>query len=205
MELRTALLIVGIGVLGVVVAGSYRVVITDFINRLLAKFSGKFQLPLFERRPRKKRVRKKSPQLIPVEDFQQGFDFDESVDLIHGGDDAFYDDSEPILSDHGFPSLRPQDLDADTLEIEFGAVISGENPVTRDEALGIFRQHEYELEKPLRILARSVETGEWRAPRTARACREGRGYSSSMRRTGFPETPSRGWRDRPASSRYGAD
>ncbi len=160
MELRTALLIVGIGVLGVVVVASYRATIVGFVNRLLTRFGGKIQLPSFERRARKKRARRKSAQLIPVEDFQQGFDFDESVDLVHAGD--FYDESEPVLGDHQFPSLKPQDLEADTLDIDFGAVISGDNPVARDDALSIFRQHEYELEKPLRILARSIETGEWR-------------------------------------------
>ncbi|MDH3694133.1 MAG: cell division protein ZipA C-terminal FtsZ-binding domain-containing protein [Gammaproteobacteria bacterium] len=162
MELRTALLIVGIGVLGVVVAGSYRAAIVNFMNRLLAKVSGNIRLPSFELGARNKRVRKKNPQLIPVADFQQGFDFDEPVDLVHGGDETFYDDSEPVLSDHQFPSLKPKDMEADTLEIDFGAVISGGGPVARDDALGIYRQHEYELEKPLRILARSVETGDWR-------------------------------------------
>ncbi|MDH3693557.1 MAG: cell division protein ZipA C-terminal FtsZ-binding domain-containing protein [Gammaproteobacteria bacterium] len=162
MELRTVLLIVGIGVLGVVVAGSYRAIIADFMNRLLAKFRGKIQLSSFQSRTRNKRARKKNPQLVPVADFQQGFDFDESVDLVRGGDDSFYNDSEPVIDNYQFPTFKPHDLEADTLDIDFGAIISGDDPVARDDALGIFRQHEYELEKPLRIHARSVETGDWR-------------------------------------------
>ncbi len=164
MELRIALLMVGIGVLGAVVAMSYRASIFEFTKKPLRRLSENLKLPSFDKRARKKRARKKSTQLVRAEDFQKGYDFADTMDLLHGGNDYYHDEPtvEPSLSDTHFPSVQPQDLEADTLEIDFGAVISGGDPVARDSALGIFRQHEFELEKPLRILARSVDTGEWR-------------------------------------------
>ncbi|MEA1890270.1 MAG: cell division protein ZipA C-terminal FtsZ-binding domain-containing protein [Pseudomonadota bacterium] len=46
--------------------------------------------------------------------------------------------------------------------IEYVALIRGAEPITRDQALGVYRQHEYTMEKPNRIFGFNITNGLWR-------------------------------------------
>jgi len=54
------------------------------------------------------------------------------------------------------PEAKPDE------RIDFVASINGDNVVPRDTILGIYRQHEYLLERPHRIYARRARGGLWR-------------------------------------------
>ncbi|MFW2437909.1 MAG: cell division protein ZipA C-terminal FtsZ-binding domain-containing protein [Arenicellales bacterium] len=46
--------------------------------------------------------------------------------------------------------------------LEYVALIRGAEPITRDQALGVYRQHEYTMEKPNRIYGFNIVNGLWR-------------------------------------------
>jgi len=46
--------------------------------------------------------------------------------------------------------------------IEFVALIRGADPISRDQALGVYRQHEYTMEKANRIFGFNIAIGLWR-------------------------------------------
>jgi hypothetical protein len=45
--------------------------------------------------------------------------------------------------------------------VDFVLNLPGEGPVSRDEALGIYKQHEYELEKPRKLYGKNLDAGYW--------------------------------------------
>lgn len=47
-------------------------------------------------------------------------------------------------------------------EIEYVALIRGADPITRDQALGVYRQHEYTMEKRNGIFGFNIHNGLWR-------------------------------------------
>ena len=47
-------------------------------------------------------------------------------------------------------------------EIEYVALIRGADPITRDQALGVYRQHEYTMEKRNGIFGFNIQNGLWR-------------------------------------------
>ncbi|NOY17198.1 MAG: hypothetical protein GXP23_09780, partial [Gammaproteobacteria bacterium] len=61
--------------------------------------------------------------------------------------------------------LQPSNLMVDQgpqKTIEYVALIRGTEPITRDQALGVYRQHEYKMEKRNRIYGFNIENGLWR-------------------------------------------
>ena len=64
---------------------------------------------------------------------------------------------------HGMSSMEtlPDDSPLDGPQIEFVARIPGSNMIRRDTALGLYRQHEYELKKPHRIFGLSHPGRVW--------------------------------------------
>jgi hypothetical protein len=64
-------------------------------------------------------------------------------------DDFVADDLD---DDSGPPSRR----------VDFWVRVPGDEPVDRDVALSVFRQHEYLLERPRRLLGKEMENGDWR-------------------------------------------
>lgn len=55
----------------------------------------------------------------------------------------------------------PEEEPAGGLQIELVARIPGNNPIKRDTALGLYRQHEFELKMPRRIFGLSQPGGVW--------------------------------------------
>ena len=61
--------------------------------------------------------------------------------------------------------LQPSDKAIDNgpqKEIEYVALIRGADPITRDQALGVYRQHEYTMEKRNGIFGFNIHNGLWR-------------------------------------------
>ncbi len=61
--------------------------------------------------------------------------------------------------------LQPSDQMVDQgpqKTIEYVALIQGAEPITRDQALGVYRQHEHTMEKPNRIFGFNIAIGLWR-------------------------------------------
>ncbi len=59
------------------------------------------------------------------------------------------------------PDERPSQPAAPDEMIDFVLTLPGAGPVARDTALGIFKQHEYRLEKPRRLYGRHYEDTQW--------------------------------------------
>ena len=70
------------------------------------------------------------------------------------------------------PDGKPSAPAAPDEKIDFILSLSGEGPVERDTALGIFKQHEYRLEKPRRLYGKHYQGALWsdlaHDPRSAR-------------------------------------
>jgi len=82
-------------------------------------------------------------------------------------------DPAPLVidgSDRGEPESLSLDLQPSTQmvdqgpqkAIEYVALIRGAEPITRDQALGVYRQHEYTMEKPNKIYGFNITNGLWR-------------------------------------------
>lgn len=59
------------------------------------------------------------------------------------------------------PEERPSEPAAPDEKIDFVLTLPGEGPVARDTALGIFKQHEYRLEKRRRLYGRHYADTQW--------------------------------------------
>ncbi len=161
-SLRLALLVIGLGAVIVIALISY----------------DRFRWEGIVKRKRRKRARWQEPVLVspsgldinpaPPTESDRVITSDKTVDEPAHEDAAF--DAEiraiervatmPLDLDPGLPPQLQEQLPDD--KIDFVAWLPEGKPIVRDTALGIYRQHEYLLEKRHRIFGLNVSRNIWR-------------------------------------------
>ena len=169
MELRTALFIIGMVVIVFIAFISfYRSQQKPYkLPRNIPKYKGNRGDevdPLFE--PRKG----PEPSASPVMKVKK-------EPLIQGNDDIGHNESAevspaPLVIDEQSDEPATMELDLQPAEksvdygpqkeIEYVALIRGADSITRDQALGVYRQHEYTMEKRNGIFGFNITNGLWR-------------------------------------------
>ena len=170
MELRTALFIIGMIVIAFIAFISFHRAQqqTYKLPKKMQRFARKNDDevdPLFEPRqgplatPKASLKEKKIPQFTePDERNPQGKQEVDPPPLVI--DDTDKGEPESLTLD-----LQPakQMIDQSPQKsLEYVALIRGAEPISRDQALGVYRQHEYTMEKPNRIYGFNIATGLWR-------------------------------------------
>lgn len=170
MELRTALFLIGMIVIVIIAFISYHRSRqqTYKLPKKMHRFGHKNDDevdPLFEPR--------QGPLITPKSSLNE-----KRVSKIEESDEVNYQNNQeidpaPLVidgSDRGEPesltlNLQPSNQMVDQgpqKAIEYVALIRGAEPITRDRVLGVYRQHEYTMEKPNRIYGFNIANGLWR-------------------------------------------
>lgn len=169
MELRTALFIIGMVVIVFIAFISfYRSQQKPYrLPRNIHKYSrnsGDEVDPLFE--PRKGPESSARPvKKVKKEPVIQDTDEPEQLDTVD-------DTPAPLVVEQKNDEPATMELDLQPSEktmdhgplkeIEYVALIRGADPITRDQALGVYRQHEYTMEKRNGIFGFNITNGLWR-------------------------------------------
>ena len=169
MELRTALFIIGMVVIVFIAFISFhRSQQKPYkLPRNIHKYgrsSGDEVDPLFE--PRKGPESSARPVLkVKEEPVIQGADDIEQPGTVNIAPAPLVMDEQSDEAGIMELDLQPSDKAIDNgpqKEIEYVALIRGADPITRDQALGVYRQHEYTMEKRNGIFGFNIHNGLWR-------------------------------------------
>jgi cell division protein ZipA len=170
MELRTALFIIGMIVIAFIAFISFHRAQkqTYKLPKKMHRFGRKNDDevdPLFEPRqgplatPKASLKEKKIPQFTePDEKSNQSKQEIEPPPLVI--DDT--DEGEPESLTLDLQPARQMIDQGPQKSLEYVALIRGAEPISRDQALGVYRQHEYTMEKPNRIYGFNIVNGLWR-------------------------------------------
>lgn len=171
MELRTALFLIGmVVIIFIAFISFYRSQQQTYkLPKKMHRFSRKSDDgvdPLFEPRqgplstPKsavKEKTESKTTEVSDDVNLQKDPDIDPAPLVVDGSDS---EQPESLALDLQ-PSTKMLDQGPQKT-IEYVALIRGAEPITRDQALGVYRQHEYTMEKTNRIFGFNIAIGLWR-------------------------------------------